>query len=150
VIGIYEVLATSAVLLFPINKFLPSLSCLFTHIRPDANSDVVRRGLARLSGAPHVNKDPELRDLVRFLDDYFTKSFNCCLLHPHDIASPSPTQVAARRRQVLDLILQSVPLSQELTSTLGCPLSSESQMKIREKCEEIEVPHASLHLELVT
>jgi hypothetical protein len=119
----------------PINEFLPSLSFLFTHVRTDVSNDYIKRTLAKLSSAPHVNKDPDLKDFVKCLYTYFVNHSNCCVLQSEDIASPSAGHVATRRSETLELILQSVPLSQELTSNLGRPLSSEAQTIIKERCQ---------------
>ena len=123
----------------PIQKFLSNMNFFFTHGRPDLTSDEINKNLVRLSNATHIKNDQNMKDIVNFLFSYVRKHSNRCVLLPADIASPIPDRVSMKRRDCLDLVLGTEPISQEMMTSLGCPISNEAQISLREKCKEIKI-----------
>jgi hypothetical protein len=99
-------------------------------------SDEVKKRLSKFINIHHAQEDSKMKELAEDLHSYFKMNSDTCLLNSNKIAAPSNTRTAAHRKKILNLILKSVPLSRDLTSTLGSPLSNETRSQIVEGCQE--------------
>jgi hypothetical protein len=120
----------------PLDAFIHSLSFLFTHASPQVTSATILKCLAKLLQAAHVEENPDTQSIVKYLFQYVKQSGNRCIIYPEEITADAPT-ADRKRRDLIDLIMASQPVLHDNASQLGCPLTSEAQAGLQEKCSTL-------------